>query len=165
MMNPRRLLVAASVGVAALLASGCATTPAPSSITDTAARTPALSTLARLVGEAGLADTLRGTGPFTVFAPTDDAFKALRAKTLEELSRDKERLKALLTYHVIPGKVMAVDVKPGNAKTANGANVALSKAGMFVAFDEALVTRADVQANNGVIHLIDKVIVPPAPRR
>jgi uncharacterized surface protein with fasciclin (FAS1) repeats len=165
MKNSRRLLVAASVGAAALLASGCATTPAPASIADTAARTPALSTLARLVGEAGLADTLRGNGPFTVFAPTDDAFKALPAKTLEELSRDKERLRALLTYHVVPGKVTAADVKPGNAKTVNGANVALSKAGTFVVFDEALVTRADVQATNGVIHLIDKVIVPPAPRR
>ena len=165
MTTPRRLIVTAAAAAVALLASGCATTPAPASITDTAARTPALSTLARLVGEAGLADTLRGSGPFTVFAPTDAAFKALPAKTLDELSKDKTRLKAVLTYHVIPGKVMAADVKPGNVKTVNGANVAVSRAGDFVTYDEALVTQANVQATNGVIHVIDKVILPPAPRR
>ena len=160
MTTPRRLIVTAAAAAVALLASGCATTPAPASITDTAARTPALSTLARLVGEAGLADTLRGSGPFTVFAPTDAAFKALPAKTLDELSKDKTRLKAVLTYHVSPGKVMAADVKPGNVKTVNGANVAVSRAGDFVTYDEALVTQANVQATNGVIHVIDKVILP-----
>jgi len=165
MTTTRRFLATAAASAAVLLASGCATTPAPATITDTAARTPALSPLARLVGEAGLADTLRGPGPFTVFAPTDDAFKALPAKTLEELARDKERLKAVLSYHVVPGKLTAADVKPGNLKTVNGANVAVSKAGDFVTFDEALVTQANVPATNGVIHVIDKVIVPPAPRR
>jgi uncharacterized surface protein with fasciclin (FAS1) repeats len=164
MMIPKRALLLAAAVVAAGLA-GCASTPAPTTITDTAARTPQLSTLSKLVADAGLADTLRGTGPFTVFAPTDEAFKAVPAKTMEDLAKDKERLKAVLTYHVLPGKVMAADVKPGNVKTINGADVGLSRSGSFVTFDEALVTTADIPATNGVVHLIDKVIVPPAPRR
>jgi uncharacterized surface protein with fasciclin (FAS1) repeats len=151
--------------IAAAWLSGCATTPPPASIADTAARTPELSTLNRLIADAGLGETLRGPGPFTVFAPTDAAFKALPAKTLDELSKDKARLKAVLSYHVLPAKVMAAEVKNGNVKTVNGGDVALSKAGTFVTFDDALVTQADIGATNGVVHLIDKVIVPPAPRR
>lgn len=158
----RRTLIAASVAV---LATGCATTPTPVSIADTAARTPELSTLSRLVEQAGLTETLRGPGPFTVFAPSNAAFQALPAKTLEDLGKDKERLKAVLTYHVLAGRVAAADVKPGNVKTVNGAEVPLSKAGTFVTVDEALVTQADVAASNGVVHVIDKVLLPPAPRR
>ena len=150
--------------VAAVWLVGCATAPPPATIADTAARTPELSTLNRLIADAGLSDTLRGPGPFTVFAPTDAAFKALPAKTLEELSKDKDRLKAVLTYHVLPAKVMAADVKTSNVKTVNGSEVAVSKAGTFVTFDDALVTQADIGATNGVVHLIDKVIVPPARR-
>jgi uncharacterized surface protein with fasciclin (FAS1) repeats len=150
--------------VAAVWLVGCATAPPPTTIADTAARTPELSTLNKLIADAGLGDTLRGPGPFTVFAPTDAAFKALPAKTLEELSKDKDRLKAVLTYHVLPAKVMAADVKTSNVKTVNGSEVAVSKAGTFVTFDEALVTQADIGATNGVVHLIDKVIVPPARR-
>ncbi len=151
--------------IAAAWLVGCATTSPPASIADTTARTPELSTLNRLIADAGLGDTLRGPGPFTVFAPTDAAFKALPAKTLDELSKDKARLKAVLTYHVLPTKVMAADVKNTNVKTINGGEVAVSKAGTFVTFDDALVTQADIGATNGVVHLIDKVIVPPAPRR
>lgn len=150
--------------LAAAWLTGCATAPSPASIADLTARTPELSTLSRLIADAGLADTLRGPGPFTVFAPTDAAFKALPAKTLDELSTDKTRLKAVLTYHVLPAKVMAADVKNSNAKTVQGGEVAVSKAGAFVTFDDALVTQADIGATNGVVHLIDKVILPPARR-
>jgi uncharacterized surface protein with fasciclin (FAS1) repeats len=161
----RRLACHALIAATVAGLAACATTSAPTTITDTAARTPQLSVLSKLIGDAGLADTLRGPGPFTVFAPTDDAFKAVPAKTLDELGKDPARLKAVLTYHVLPAKVMAADVKTGNVKTVNGADVGVSKAGTFVTFDEALVTTADIGATNGVIHLVDKVIIPPAPRR
>ena len=100
-------------------------------------------------------------GPFTVFAPSDEAFKAVPAKTMAELSADKELLKAVLTYHVVPGKVVAADVKNGNAKTVHGANLALAKAGTFVTVEDAVVTQADVVASNGVVHVIDRVLMPP----
>ncbi len=149
-------------GATALIAlSACATAPAPTTIADTAARTPQLSTLTRLLGEAGLADTLRGTGPFTVFAPSDDAFKAVPAATMAQLAADKAMLRAVLTYHVLPGKVMAADIKNGPAKTVQGANVALSKAGTFVTVEDAVVQAADVSATNGVVHIVDRVLMPP----
>lgn len=154
----RRLALGA---LAALAISGCATSPSPATITDTAARAPQLSTLNRLIGEAGLADTLRGPGPFTVFAPSDEAFKAVPAKTLADLGTNKEMLKAVLTYHVVPGKVMAADVKNGNAKTVNGANVALARAGDTVTVEDAVVTQPNVVASNGVVHVIDRVLLPP----
>jgi uncharacterized surface protein with fasciclin (FAS1) repeats len=146
--------------LAAALA-GCASAPAPATITDTAARTPQLSTLTRLLNEAGLADTLRGAGPYTVFAPTDEAFKAVPQKTLDELAANKDMLRAVLTYHVIEGKVTAAEVKTGPAKTVQGASVALSKAGTFLTVEDAVVQTADVPATNGVVHLIDRVLMPP----
>jgi uncharacterized surface protein with fasciclin (FAS1) repeats len=153
-------LAASTLSLAALLA-GCASTPAPATITDTAARTPQLSTLTKLLTDAGLADTLRGAGPFTVFAPTDEAFKAVPAATMQQLASNKEMLVAVLTYHVVPGKTTSAEVKTGNVKTVQGANVALSKAGTFVTVEDAVVTQADVSASNGVVHLIDKVLIPP----
>ncbi|MEY3251860.1 MAG: hypothetical protein RL227_833 [Pseudomonadota bacterium] len=149
----------------ALALAGCASTPAPATITDTAARTPQLSTLSKLINDAGLADTLRGAGPFTVFAPTDEAFKAVPAATMAQLAQDKQMLLAVLNYHVIPGKVSSADVKTGNVKTVQGANVAVSKAGTFVTVEDAVVTTADVAVTNGVVHVIDKVLLPPAPPR
>jgi uncharacterized surface protein with fasciclin (FAS1) repeats len=160
-MKTRRTALVLSLVAAAALTAGCATTSAPVTIAETAARTPQLSTLNRLISDAGLADTLKGAGPFTVFAPTDEAFKAVPAKTMQELAADKEMLKAVLTYHVIPGKVSAAEVKNGNVKTVNGANVALSKAGTFVTVEEAMVQQADVAASNGVVHVIDRVLIPP----
>jgi uncharacterized surface protein with fasciclin (FAS1) repeats len=154
-----RFAALALFGAAAL--AGCATSPAPATIADTAARTPQLSTLTKLINDAGLADTLRGPGPFTVFAPTDDAFKAVPAKTLEDLAKDKELLKSVLTFHVLPGNVPAAEVKNGAAKTVQGANVALSRSGTFVTVEEAVVTQADVKASNGVVHVIDRVLIPP----
>ena len=156
----RTLLLAATLAATATLVA-CATTPAPSTIADTAARTPQLSTLNKLITDAGLADTLRGAGPFTVFAPSDEAFKAVPAKTLAELAANKELLKSVLTYHVLPGKVAAADVKNGNLKTVQGANVAVSRAGTFVTVEDAVVTQADVMATNGVVHIVDKVLMPP----
>jgi uncharacterized surface protein with fasciclin (FAS1) repeats len=120
-----------------------------------------LSTLTRLISEAGMADTLRGAGPFTVFAPSDEAFKAVPADTLAKLAADKELLRSVLTYHVLPGKVSAAEVQNGNAKTVNGANLALAKAGTFVTVDEAVVQTADVAVTNGVVHIIDRVLMPP----
>jgi uncharacterized surface protein with fasciclin (FAS1) repeats len=149
----------------ALALAGCASTPAPATITDTAARTPQLSTLSKLISDAGLADTLRGAGPFTVFAPTDEAFKAVPAATMARLAQDKQMLIAVLNYHVILGKVSSADVKTGNVKTVQGANVAVSKAGTFVTVEDAVVTQADVAVTNGVVHVIDKVLLPPAPPR
>lgn len=141
--------------------AGCASTPAPTTIADTTAKTPELSTLNKLINDAGLADTLRGQGPYTVFAPSDAAFKAVPAKTMDELSKDKEMLKSVLTYHVLPGKLTSAEVKNGNTKTVQGANVALSKAGTFVTVEDAMVTQADVPATNGVVHVIDRVLMPP----
>jgi uncharacterized surface protein with fasciclin (FAS1) repeats len=146
---------------AAALLQACATTGTPATVTDTAARTPQLSTLNRLIADAGLADTLRGPGPYTVFAPSDEAFKAIPAKTMAELAGNKELLKSVLSYHVVPGKVPAAEVKNGNVKTVQGANVALAKSGSFVTVEDAMVTQADVPASNGVVHVIDRVLMPP----
>lgn len=160
MMTRRSLPMAAAILSIAVLA-GCASTPAPTTVADTAARTPELSTLNRLIADAGLAETLRAAGPYTVFAPSDEAFKAVPAKTMQELAANKELLKAVLTYHVLPGKVTAAEVKNGNVKTVNGANVAVARAGNFVTVDEAMVQQADVPASNGVVHVIDRVLMPP----
>jgi uncharacterized surface protein with fasciclin (FAS1) repeats len=160
----KRLLVP-MLAISAGLAAGCATTTGSQTIAATAAKTPELSTLAQLIGTAGLTETLNAAGPYTVFAPTNEAFKALPAKTMEELSADKEKLKAVLTYHVVAGQVRAADVKTGPAKTVQGSEVALSKAGSYVTVEEAMVVKADVPASNGVVHVIDRVLLPPAPRR
>ena len=160
-MIPRRLTLALSL--LALLA-GCATSQAPVPVADALARDPELSTLAGLVQKAGLTETLRGAGPFTVFAPTNEAFKAVPAKTLEELAANPARLTAVLTYHVLPARVSAADVKVGNAKTVEGSNLALGKAGTFVTVEDAMVQTPDIAATNGVIHTIDRVLLPPVRR-
>jgi uncharacterized surface protein with fasciclin (FAS1) repeats len=160
-LDKRLLLTTGASAVLAFALAGCATTPSPATITDTAARTPQLSTLARLVADAGLADTLRGSGPYTVFAPSDEAFKKVPAKTMAELASNKEMLRAVLTYHVVPGKVMAAEVKGGKAKTVNGADLTLARAGSFVTVEDAVVETADVGVTNGVVHIIDTVLMPP----
>jgi uncharacterized surface protein with fasciclin (FAS1) repeats len=156
----RRTALAA--GLVSLLGA-CATTPSPVSVVDTIATDPALSTLSGMIKSTGLTDTLKGDGPYTVFAPNNDAFKALPAKTQESLGKDAAALKAVLTYHVIASKTMAADVKNGKVKTVNGADLELSKAGDYVTVgDNALVTRANVASSNGVIHVVDAVLIPPA---
>lgn len=160
-MFPRRLILATSL--LALLA-GCATTQTPVPVADALARDPQLSTLSGLVQKAGLTDTLRGAGPYTVFAPTNDAFKVVPQKTLEELAANPARLRAVLTYHVLPARVPAAEVKVGNVKTVEGSNLALSKAGTFVTVEDAMVQTPDIAATNGVIHTIDRVLLPPVRR-
>ncbi|MBC7438308.1 MAG: fasciclin domain-containing protein [Bdellovibrionales bacterium] len=161
-MIQRRLLALATLTAAlAATLAGCATTAAPVSVADTIAANPSLSTLNSLVAKAGLTDTLKGTGPFTVFAPTNEAFKSVPAKTMDELAADPVKLKAVLAYHVVPGKVLADDVKNGNVKTVNGANLALGKAGTFVTVEDAMVQTADINATNGVVHTVDRVLMPP----
>lgn len=160
-MFNRRILFAVATATVAVALTGCATKPSPASVADTIASTSQLSTLNSLIAKAGLTDTLKGAGPFTVFAPSNEAFSKVPAKTLDDLGNDPAMLKAVLTFHVVPGKVMAASVKNGNAKTVNGANLALSKAGDFVTVENALVQKADIQATNGVIHIIDDVMMPP----
>jgi uncharacterized surface protein with fasciclin (FAS1) repeats len=157
----RSLLASAALASAALLC-GCATVSAPVSVTDTIAKTPSLSTLSGLIASAGLGDSLKAAGPFTVFAPSNEAFKAVPAKTMEDLGHHPDKLKDLLTYHVIAGKSMAADIKNSKATSLNGAHLELSKAGEFVTVESAFVTSADIAASNGVVHIIDTVLVPPA---
>ena len=167
MSNPssaltRRSLVASAAFAFAALVSGCATVSTPVSVVDTIANTPSLSTLSGLITSAGLNDALKAAGPFTVFAPSNDAFKAVPAKTMEDLAKHPEKLKDVLTYHVVAGKSMAADVKNSKATSLNGAHLELSKAGEFVTVESAFVTTADIAASNGVVHIIDTVLIPPA---
>lgn len=121
-------------------------------------------TLVTAVEAAGLVETLQGEGPFTVFAPTDDAFAALPAGTLDALLADKEALTAVLTYHVVAGEVLAADVVGMDgemAKTVQGESVTITVEGSTVMVNDATVVITDIQASNGVIHVIDKVLVPP----
>jgi len=119
------------------------------------------TTLVAAVKAAGLVETLSGPGPFTVFAPTDEAFAKLPAGTVESLLKDKEKLTSILTYHVVAGKVMASDVvKLKEAKTVQGQNVAITVEGDTVMVDAAKVVKTDIEASNGVIHVVDSVILP-----
>lgn len=136
---------------------------ADSDIVDTAIAAGSFQTLVAAVQAADLVDTLKGDGPFTVFAPTDAAFAALPAGTVESLllPENRDRLVAVLTYHVVPGKVMAADVvKLSEAATVNGASVAISANYGTVEVGRATVVQADVGASNGVIHVIDQVLLP-----
>ena len=120
-------------------------------------------TLVAAVKAAGLVDTLKGPGPFTIFAPTDEAFSKLPAGTLEDLLKpeNKAKLQSILTYHVVPARVMAQDVvKLDSAKTVEGNNITIKTANGRVMVDNANVVKTDVQASNGVIHVIDAVILP-----
>ena len=131
-------------------------------IVETAVSAGSFKTLAAALKAADLVETLKGTGPFTVFAPTDEAFAKLPAGTLENLLKpeNKAKLAAILTYHVVPGKVMAADIKPGKVKTVNGSEVALTMADGKVKVNEAKVVKADIETSNGVIHVIDAVLIP-----
>lgn len=128
-------------------------------IVETAVAAGNFKTLATALQAAGLVDTLKGPGPFTVFAPTDAAFAKVPKAQLEALLADKAKLAAVLTYHVVPGKVMAEDVKAGKVKTVQGSELTLATSG-GVTVDNAKVTTADIVADNGVIHVIDTVLMP-----
>jgi uncharacterized surface protein with fasciclin (FAS1) repeats len=148
----KKYLIAAAVVAASLSAQA-------KDIVDTAVSAGNFKTLATALQAAGLVDTLKGPGPFTVFAPTDEAFAKVPKADLDALLKDKAKLTAVLTYHVLPGKVMAADVKAGAAKTVNGQSLTIATAG-GVKVDNAKVTATDIVASNGVIHVIDSVVMP-----
>lgn len=173
----RRTTLLASIGITSALLVGCSATPSASTTTaspaaptappraqvdivDTAVANGSFTTLAKLLGSAGLVDTLKGTGPFTVFAPTDAAFAKLDKATLDSLAMDPARLKAVLTYHVVSGKVLAADVKSGPVQTIEGTPLTVSVGGTSVMVDSAKIIKTDVLASNGVIHVLDTVLMP-----
>lgn len=148
--------------------SDMADEPATNTIVDIAASNPDFSTLVAAVQAAGLAETLSGPGPFTVFAPTNEAFAKLPAGTVESLldPANKDKLTSILTYHVVPGEVLAADVAAGNVTTVNGSTFSVSTNGGVLISDgqggTAKVVRTDIAASNGVIHVIDAVLLPPS---
>ncbi len=134
-------------------------------IIDTAVAAGSFKTLAAALTAAGLVDTLKGAGPFTVFAPSDDAFAKLPAGTVDALLKDIPKLTAILTYHVVAGKVMAADVMKMDgkaAKTVNGAEVKISTTGGVKLNGSVNVVKTDIDCTNGVIHVVDAVVMPPA---
>ena len=148
----KKLIIAAGIAAAAFAAQA-------KDIVDTAVGAGNFKTLAAALQAAGLVDTLKGKGPFTVFAPTDAAFAKIPKADLDALLKDKAKLTAVLTYHVVPGKVMAKDVKAGMVKTVQGGSLTVATAG-GVTVDNAKVTATDIVASNGVIHVIDTVVLP-----
>ena len=129
-------------------------------IVDTAKGAGSFKTLVTAIEAAGLVDTLKGPGPFTVFAPTDEAFAKIPKAKLDALLKDKAALSKVLTYHVVAGKVMAADVKPGAVTSVQGSKLTVSAKGGKVMVDKAHVTKTDIAADNGVIHVIDTVLMP-----
>lgn len=158
----RNFLMATTATV--ILAGGAFAQDATADIVDTAIAAGDFSTLVAAVEAAGLVETLKGEGPFTVFAPTDAAFAALPEGTVETLllSENRDQLVSILTYHVVPGTVMAADLSEGlSAATVEGTNVTFTLEG-GAKVNGATITVADIEASNGVIHIIDQVIIPPA---
>ena len=148
----KQTLVAAALAAAAFAVQA-------KDIVDTAVAAGKFTTLATALKAAGLVETLKGPGPFTVFAPTDEAFAKVPKADLDALLADKAKLTAVLTYHVVPGKVMARDVKAGQVATVQGGKLTLGTMG-GVTVDNARVVQADIVASNGVIHVIDSVVIP-----
>ena len=156
----RRTFLTATTAIA-LTASSAFAGGHSKDIVDTAVDAGTFTTLVAAVEAAGLVETLKGDGPFTVFAPTDEAFAALPEGTVEGLLEDPEALAAILTYHVVPGAVMSGDLSDGmTATTVNGADITITTEG-GVMVNGANVVTADIEASNGVIHVIDTVIMPP----
>ena len=145
-----------AAGVVALVSSAASA----ADIVDTAISAGQFNTLVKAVQEAGLVDTLKGAGPFTVFAPNDAAFAKLPAGTLEALLNDKAKLQKILTYHVVAGQVKAADVKPGAVKTVEGQSLQVRTKGGAVMVNDSKVIKTDIMASNGVIHVIDTVMLP-----
>jgi uncharacterized surface protein with fasciclin (FAS1) repeats len=156
-MNFRKSFAAAAVAAALAVP---ALAQGPKDIVDTAVAAGSFKTLATALQAAGLVETLKGPGPFTVFAPTDEAFAKIPKADLDALLKDKAKLTAVLTYHVVPGKVMAADVvKLKEAKTVQGGSLKIDTTS-GVKVDGATVVKTDVAASNGVIHVIDTVVLP-----
>ncbi len=161
----RRLVSLVAAALLLTLSTAAYANPAPSSqdIVDTAVAAGSFKTLVAALKAAGLVDTLKGKGPFTVFAPTDEAFAKLPAGTVDELLKpeNKQKLIAILTYHVVAGKVTAAQaMKLDSAKTVNGESLKISTDGGTVKINDATVTKADIMCSNGVIHVIDTVLMP-----
>jgi uncharacterized surface protein with fasciclin (FAS1) repeats len=150
-------LLQSAVAAVALTVSSFAF--AKSDIVDTAKSAGTFNTLVTAVQAAGLVDTLKGPGPFTVFAPTDEAFAKIPKAQLDALLKDKEKLAAVLKYHVVSGKVMAKDVKAGEVKTVNGKTFKIATTG-GVTVNNAKVVKTDIETTNGVIHVVDTVLLP-----
>jgi len=143
--------------------AGAAFAASAADIVDTAVAAGNFTTLVAAVKAAGLVETLKGPGPFTVFAPTDEAFAKLPPGTVEGLLKDPAKLKEILLYHVVSGKVMAASVvKMKSAKTVEGGLLKIHVKGGTVMVDNATVTKTDIQCDNGVIHVIDAVMMPPS---
>lgn len=143
------------------VAGGGSTVPSGTTIAGVVSNDPNFSTLLAAVQAAGLVETLSGPGPFTVFAPTNAAFAKIPQADLDALLNDREKLRAVLLYHVVPGRVTAAQVMNlTTAKTVNGANVNVSMMGSSVMINDSTVTQADIRASNGVIHVIDTVLMP-----
>jgi uncharacterized surface protein with fasciclin (FAS1) repeats len=160
-MLKRTLLAAAALAAFGLPAPARAETHPSKDIVDTAVAAGSFKTLATALQAAGLVETLKGKGPFTVFAPTDQAFAKIPKADLDALLKDKAKLTKVLTYHVVAGQVMAADVaKLKEAKTVEGQSVKIDASASGVTVDGAKVVKADVAASNGVIHVIDSVILP-----
>lgn len=149
-----------AAGLAISLAATAAVAETKMDIVDTAVSAGSFNTLVTAVQAAGLVDTLKGPGPFTVFAPTDEAFAKIPKDQLDALLQDKEKLRAVLTYHVVPGAVMAKDVKPGMVPTVQGQSLNVSVSYGNVMVDQAKVVKTDIVTSNGVIHVIDSVVLP-----
>lgn len=160
----RKLHLSALALILGMLAFGTASAKSdamPKDIVDTAVAADNFTTLIKAVEAAGLVKTLKGEGPFTVFAPTDEAFAKIPEETLNGLLDDKEALTKVLTYHVVPGKVMATDVVGmDSAATVQGQSIDISTVDGTVMVDDAKVVQTDIEASNGVIHVIDSVIMP-----
>lgn len=148
----KKLFIAGAIALAAASAQA-------KDIVDTAVAAGNFKTLVTALQAAGLVDTLKGKGPFTVFAPTDEAFAKVPKADLDALLKDKAKLTSVLTYHVVAGKVLSKDIKPGKVKTVQGSELTIATAG-GVTVDAAKVTTADIQADNGVIHVVDSVLMP-----
>jgi uncharacterized surface protein with fasciclin (FAS1) repeats len=176
MKTPRKIVravaalaVVGSVGTASVAVAGAQSTATPTTVTASsqnivqiAASNPEFSTLVSAVTAAGLGEALSGTGPFTVFAPTNEAFAKIPAPQLQAILADKAQLTKILTYHVIPGKVVAGNLKKKqNVATVEGAKVKIRKSSKGATIGDAKITQTDIPASNGVIHVIDTVLVPP----
>jgi uncharacterized surface protein with fasciclin (FAS1) repeats len=157
--------IAAGLTVVGGLMLACVPARAADDIVDTAVKAGSFNTLVAALQAAGLVETLKGSGPFTVFAPTDEAFAKLPKGTVDDLLKpeNKGKLTSILTYHVVPGKIMSKDIagKALKAKSVQGAEISVN-ATKDVMVDKAKVVKADIEASNGVIHVIDVVILPPA---
>lgn len=158
-MNHRSLLNL--VACALMITAGWANSAQAETVLETIARNPNLSTAAKLIRDAGLADSLSGVGPVTVFAPSNAAFSAIPASKLAELVGNKDTLKSVLNFHVVAANLPSDSINNGQQKTATGDSISLYKAGTFLTVDSAVVTQADLKASNGVVQVIDTVLMPP----